>query len=211
VQLDPDHEEARQGLAIALMESKSFAEAAEHLEILRQRQPDNLRLQVGLAECRSALGDSAEAARLVDHVLAEQPQFTRALALRGRLLAYQGNYDAAEPWLRQALERNPSDHQARYDLILCLRSNGKEAEAQQHKQKLLQLEEDLRRFNDIVLRDMVQRPLDPALHCTLGQLLLRSGHRAEGLRWLQNALRLDPQYAPARQALAEYAHQGGTE
>jgi hypothetical protein len=36
-------------------------------------------------------------------------------------------------------------------------------------------------------------------------LLPRSGHEAEGLRWLKNALRQDPQYAPTRQALAEYA------
>jgi hypothetical protein len=51
---------------------------------------------------------------------------------------------------------------------------------------------------------MLQRPRDPALHHTLGLLLLRAGHREEGLHWVQSALRLDPQFAPARQTLAEY-------
>ena len=51
---------------------------------------------------------------------------------------------------------------------------------------------------------MASRPDDPALHCELGELLLRSGHREEGLRWLHSALRQDPQFEPARKALAEF-------
>jgi tetratricopeptide (TPR) repeat protein len=205
VELDPDHEEARQGLAITLLESKAYAEAVGHLEQLLRCQPDNLRVEVGLAECRYNLGDAAEAMRLVDEVLAREPEFERALALRGRLLAQRGDYTAAEALLRQALARDPSDHQARYDLILCLRSGGREAEAQRHKEELLRMEQDLKRFNEIVTREMALRPRDPELHCTLGQLLLRGGHTEEGLRWLQSALRLDPTYAPARKALAEYS------
>jgi predicted Zn-dependent protease len=92
---------------------------------------------------------------------------------------------------------------ARYNLIQALRHNGKEEEAQEHEQKRKQREDDLKRFHEIVTRDMAQKPHDPALHFTLGKLLLRCGKREEGLRWLHNALRLDPNYAPARQALAE--------
>ena len=207
VQLDPDHEEARLGLAVALLETKNFVEAAEQLEDLLKRQPDNLRVQVGLAECREAVGDGAEALQLVDRVLAQQPQFLPALTLRGRLLTNQGQYAAAEGWLRQALRQNPGDHQACYDLILCLGFIGKEEEATGLKQNLQQMEEDVRRFNEIVTREMAQRPRDPDLHCALGQLLLRSGHRDEGVRWLNNALRLDPQHAGARKALTEHYQQ----
>jgi predicted Zn-dependent protease len=73
------------------------------------------------------------------------------------------------------------------------------------------MEDDLARFNEIVTKDIAQRPTDPALHCTLGQILLRGGQREEGLRWLQSALRLDPQYAPALQALAEDSRKAKTE
>jgi Flp pilus assembly protein TadD len=106
--------------------------------------------------------------------------------------------------LREAVRLNPVEHRARYSLILCLNQNGKEEEARQLRQHFEQLEGDLAHFNDIVTRELVQRPRDPALHCTIGQLLLRTGQREEGLRWLQSALRLDPQYAPARQTLEEY-------
>jgi tetratricopeptide (TPR) repeat protein len=204
LELDPDHEEARLGLAVALLDSKKYAEAAEHLEYVRQRQPENLSMQVGLAECRDGLGQSAEAVRLVDEVLAQQPGFAAALSLRGRLALESGQAVEAEAWLRRALAVNPSDHNANYNLIQCLYHNGNAAEAQRHELKLKRMEENLKRFDEIVTRDLVRTPTDPALHYTLGKLLLDGGQQQEGLRWLRSALRLDPQYAPARQALAEY-------
>ena len=204
LELDPDHEEARLGLAVALLMGKSFARAAEHFERLRQCQPDNCRVQVGLAECLDGLGQSAEALRIVDDVLARQPEFPAALSLRGQLALKSGEWAEAETRLRQALRYLPMDHQVRYSLVLCLERSGQQEEARRQRRQLQQMEEDVSRFNEITTKELTQRPNDPALHCTLGQLLLRSGQREEGLRWLQSALRLDPRYAPARQALADY-------
>jgi tetratricopeptide (TPR) repeat protein len=207
VELDPDHEEARQGLAVALLDGFHYPEAVEHLERLHQSQPDNLSVQVGLAEGLVGLGQSARAVGLVDGVLAVQPRFAPAVALRGRLALSAGQSDEAETWLRQAVALDPANHRSLYNLIQCLGQNGKEEEAQRRRQQLQQMEEDLARFNEIVTKDLRQRPRDPALHCDLGRLLLRGGQREEGLRWLKSALHLDPQYAPARQALAEYQQQ----
>ncbi len=207
VELDPEHEEARLGLAVTLLDGRKFEEAEQHLTILRQCQPDNLSIQVGLADCRDGMGDIAEAVRQVDAVLAQNPHFTPALALRGRLALKSGQSEDAERYLREAVAHNPIDHRSRYSLYLSLQQNGKEDEARREQQQLKQAEEDLARFNEIVTKDIVQRPRDPALHCTLGELLLRSGQREEGLRWLQSALHLDPQYAPALQALEAYRQQ----
>jgi tetratricopeptide (TPR) repeat protein len=204
VEIDPDNEEARLGLAITLLESRDFNQAAPHLERLQRDQPDNLRIQVGLAECRYALGEPAEAVRMLDDILARQPDFAPALALRGRFAVADNDHAAAEAWLRKAVELSPSDNQARYSLVLCLHRLHKSEEAERHDKWLKQREVDVKRFHEIVTKDLVKRPQDPELYCTLGQLLLRSGHEAEGLRWLTNAIRLNPRYAPARQALAEY-------
>jgi tetratricopeptide (TPR) repeat protein len=201
--LDADHEEARLGLAVALLSDKHFVEATEHFARLRQAQPDNLRVLVGLAECYDGLGETTEAVILVDDVLARQPGFASALSLRGQLALKSGQRVEAETWLRQALRSNPRDHRARYSLALCLEQTGQEEEAQRQRRQLEQMEQDLARFHDIVTKELPQRPSDPALHRTLGQLLLRSGQREEGLRWLQSALRLDPQNAAARQAIAD--------
>jgi tetratricopeptide (TPR) repeat protein len=211
LELDPDNEDARLGLAVTLLEGESFAEAVEHLERLCQCQPDNLRVKVGVAECREALGEEAEAVRLVDAVLAQQPELPQALALRGRLAVKSGDFAEAETWLRHALARNAMDHRARYNLVLCLNNLGKGEEAAREQRDLEQRETDLGRFNQIVTQDLQQRPRDPALHCELGQLLLRGGLEQEGLRWLQSARSLDPQYAPALQALSEYQQKAKAE
>lgn len=204
VDLDADNEEARQGLAVALIAARRYSDAIPHLERLLQSQPNSPSIRIGLAECFDGLGQDAEAIKEVDAVLAEQPEFAPALSLRGRLALKSGESAQAEHWLREAVRLNPVEHRARYSLILCLNQNGKEEEARNLQQRFEQLEEDLARFNDIVTKEIVQRPRDPALHCTLGQLLIRGGQREEGLRWLQSALRLDPNYAPARQAVQEY-------
>jgi Flp pilus assembly protein TadD len=204
LELDPDHEEARLGLAVALLLRKSFAPAAEHFEHLRRCQPDNLSLQVNLAECLDGLDQTAEAVRLVDDVLARQPEYAAALSLRGQLALKSEQLDQAESWLRQALRRAPMDHRARYSLARCLEQSGQQEEARQQRRRLQQMEEDLAHFHKIVTREIAERPRDPALHCTLGQILLRAGQREQGIRWLQSALQLDPHYAPARQALTDY-------
>ncbi len=208
VALDADHEEARLGLAVALLGNKNYAEAAPNFERLRQCQPDSASVQVGLAECLDGLGQRDQAERLVNEVLAQQPNFGPALSLRGQFLLEEGQLAEAERCLRQALRRKPTDHRGRYSLIRCLEQSGQEEEARRQRQQFQRMEEDMARFNDIVSKEIAQRPTDPALHCTLGQILMRGGQRDEGLRWIQSALKLDPHYAPARQALADSLGKG---
>jgi tetratricopeptide (TPR) repeat protein len=204
VEIDPEHEEARLGLAVALLSTSDYAEAAKHLEFVRQRQPENLSVRVGLAECRYDRGDPDGALELVEQVLAQHPHHPPALELRGRLALAAGQFADAEDWLRQAVAGDPSNHNARFSLMQCLHKTHKDAEAQKLDEELKHQEDDLKRFNEIVTRELSQNPRDPALHYTLGTLLLRGGQRQEGLRWLRSALSLDPQYVPARQALDEY-------
>jgi tetratricopeptide (TPR) repeat protein len=207
LELDPEHEEARIGLAVALLDSQGdpdVAEAATQFEYIRQRQPDNLSVQIGLAECRKMLGQFDEAVKLVDGVLTRQPDYPPALSLRGRLALDQGQFVEAETWLRQAFQRDPYNDVIRRALFSSLLRNDKQDEARKLEQESKQLEEDLMRYEAIITRDLVTKLNDPALLCELGELLLRLGRHEEGLRWLERALKEDKDYAPAHKALAEF-------
>jgi len=212
LELDPEHTEARLKLTAALMERRDFAEIVPHLEYLLQRQPDNLQALVRLAACRSFLDQQAEAVRLLDDVLARKPDFAPALAERGKIALEREEYDAAENWLREAVEANPGDHATRFHLIRCLRRSGKEAEALKQEQQLRRLEADLRRINEIANIRMAEKPRDPALQTELGAIYLRCGFVDQGLHWLHTALRHDARYSAAHRALAEhYQRIGATE
>ncbi len=207
--IDPQHEEARLKLTAALLEQRAFTEAIPHLEYLRQHQPDNLQVLVRLATCYAFLEQAEEAVRLLEDVLARKPDFAPALAERGKIALDREEYAAAENWLREAITRNPSDRSAHYNLVQCLRHLGKEVEAQEQEQKLHRLESDLKRLGEIATRDMSQAPHKAALHYELGALFLRNGLVESGLQWLNSAIQLDAQYAPAHQTLAEYYQQIG--
>jgi predicted Zn-dependent protease len=207
VELDPDHEEARLGLAVALLMGKDYARALQEFQHLLQGQPDNVRIQVRVAECLDGLGESAKAEQLLDDVLARQPQQPEALSLRGQLALKSEHLAEAETFLRESLRYRPRDQRTIYTLIVCLDKSGKGEEARQQQQQLQELEKDITRFNDLVTKEILQKPNDPAVHFSIGQLLLRTGNRDDGLRWLQSALRNDPNYEPARQLAAEYLSQ----
>jgi tetratricopeptide (TPR) repeat protein len=211
VELDPEHEEARFAFAIALLASSDnpdAAQAVKNLEFVRERQPDNLRVQTAVAEARNLLGQPAEAIKIADIVLAQDPHFTPALALRGRLAMDQGQYAAAETWLRETLVSDPNNAAARYMLVQCLRHNDKADEAERLEQESKQIQQDILRSDEIITRDLPKSPHSAALQCELGQLFLRRGRIDEGLRWLESALREDNGYEPAQKALKEYQKKG---
>ncbi|HZV05674.1 MAG TPA: tetratricopeptide repeat protein [Gemmataceae bacterium] len=209
LQADPEHEEARLKLTAALMERRSFTEAVPHLEHLLQHMPDEPLVPVRLALCRDILGQTDEAVRILDELLARQPHCAPALVERGKIALNRGQYEQAESWLREAVALAPGEHEARYQLVQCLRRAGKDAEAQQEDQRLSRLEIDLRRMDEITNLRMSQAPNDPALHGELGAIMLRNGFVEQGMHWLQSALKLDGRCPPAHQALAEYYQQLG--
>lgn len=72
VELDADNDLARLRLAEALVKSKQSAEALPELEGLRKRQPANAIVILNLALCQDDLGESHQAAQLLDALLSPQ-------------------------------------------------------------------------------------------------------------------------------------------
>ena len=102
LEIDPELEEARDRLAELLLELHQPAEATPPPRIPPSPPAGRPRAGRGSAQCLDLLGRQEEAARLLDGVLARQPDFGPALAARGKLALQAGQYAEAEVWLRRA-------------------------------------------------------------------------------------------------------------
>jgi predicted Zn-dependent protease len=209
LRIDPELEEARLRLCNALMNLGLAGEAEPHLKYLHQRFPDNMMVQVLLARAYDRGGEPEAAEKLIDDALARQPHFPPALAERGKLSLRANRGEEAEKALREAVALEPGDYQSRYQLILCLEKLGKSDEAQKEQTRLQQIEDDLKRIQEISTVQMQQNPHDPQLHYEAGMISLRAGSIGEALRWFQSALREDPNHAPTHKALAEHYERMG--
>jgi tetratricopeptide (TPR) repeat protein len=204
LRLDSEHETARQGLAGVLMQFSMHQEAAPYLDQLQQEQPDNPSVLVLRARCLDYLAQRQEALQLLDRTLSKHPHFAPALAERGRLAMLDGQLAEAEPWLREAVAREPGDHKSRYQLALCLLQSGKLSEAEKEQKVLNNLELDLKRLRIILSKEIGQKPNDPRLHYELAMIMLKLGQSEEALHWLLKTLEKDPNYIPAHQVLVDY-------
>jgi tetratricopeptide (TPR) repeat protein len=202
--VDAEIDEARLRLCAILVEQGPAEEALPHLEYLSRSCPENLMVQVYLARGHDQLGRPDEADKVLEIVLTRQADFAPALAERGKLARRAGRFAEAEKWLRQVVALQPRDLQSHYQLFLCLAGNGNSEEAQKMQARLKQLEDDFQRAQDISRMKLRQKPHDPNLYYELGVIALRMGARESGLRWLQHALKEDPDHEPTHKALMEH-------
>lgn len=209
VELDPERSQIRRWLADTLVDIGRYEEAAQHLELLRQQQPEDVDLLARLAVCRHRLGQSRDARSLLDYVLERRPDHGLALLTRGQMARMSGQLKEAEKWLRHAAGAMPHDYKARWALTECLREQGKLEEAEREQILADRLRDRWVRFSEITTHIMSQQRNNPALQCELGQLMLELGIPEIGKNWLLSALRLDEHYIPALKALADYYQERG--
>jgi tetratricopeptide (TPR) repeat protein len=197
----PENDRARLKLADTELIAGTPDEALVHYRWLAERWPERPPVRLGLARCHRKLAHPEEAAKLLDGLLAEFPNQWEPLWERGELEMDQGRPASAEPHLRKAASLRPFDRRVQYAMYQCLLRLDRTEEARTFDARVKRLDADLARLS-AVRSEVLDRPNDAALRCEGGLLFLRNGEREEGLRWLQLALRLDPQCEPARAALA---------
>jgi tetratricopeptide (TPR) repeat protein len=202
--IDPSLDEARLHLCAALMQLGLVEEAQPHLEYLHGRFPNNPMVQVYLARIRDRQGQTQAAEQMLDDLLAHQPHFAPALAERGKWAWRAGQSVEAEKWLREAINREPSDYQAHYHLFLCLEKNKKTEEARKEQEQIKQMEQDIKEIQDIAGGAMERTPHNADLHYQIGMISLRAGAVTEALRWLNSAVKENPHHDRAHKALMEY-------
>jgi predicted Zn-dependent protease len=208
VELDPDHREARLQLAGLLTQGYDPKEALGHFEYLRARHGNAPPVLLGLAHCHRLLNQPAEACRLLETLLAEEPGHGPALAQRGWLALESDSPAEAETWFRRAATAMPFEKDINYGFHQCLARLGKTREAEEVMLRMKRVEADLARLDEVT-RAVSGRPHDPALRCEAGAILMRNGQEAEGLRWLESALQEAPRHPATHRALADYFERTG--
>jgi tetratricopeptide (TPR) repeat protein len=209
VELDPERDDARLLLAGLYLDLGQAREALPHLEEARRRLPRNLIAKARMGQCLVLLGRQEDAIVLLDEVLRQNPDLPSALLERGKLALRDGELDKAELWLQKACKRDPGNRAAHYQLLQCLKQEGKATEARTVQQRLDQIDQDSTRMREIVTDLLPKRRNDPNLHAELGELFLNIGAVPEGVSWLNRALQLDPRNPLAHRTLAKHYHSLG--
>jgi tetratricopeptide (TPR) repeat protein len=200
----PDNDAARLRLGKAELIAGTPGEAREQFVHLHRRGRHRPEALLGLGQCARRLGNLAEAKGWLDELLRERPADPEGLWERGQVAWESGDLAAAEGLFRQAARAAPHDRKAHASLAQCLRRRGKVGEAEGHQKRAERIDANLKRL-DRLTRAVLAAPDDPAPRCAVGLLFLENGQEAEGARWLEQALRLDPGCHEARRALARYA------
>ncbi len=179
-----------------------------HFEFLRQLDPHNPAVLLGLARCRFESHELEQAEILLDHLLAVQPNHVAALVERARLALCRGQEADADVKLSRAATLAPWHREAHQLLHRCLEARRESARAEKCQTQLRELEASDRQAGRLSLRYRHQ-PRDAGVHFDVAMWTLRNGREAEGVRWLFATLLIDPRHEQTHAALADYFERAG--
>jgi tetratricopeptide (TPR) repeat protein len=204
LELDPELVPVRLRLAEMLLEDTKAPEALPHLERLYRQAPDRPEVMARLGMCRFQQGQTDEARRLMEAAVARLPDDAGLLVTLARLDYQEGRGASAEQRLRKVLQADPSDTEARYNLVLALRLQDRAEDADAAQKEYERYKAWVDRANQL-LREVADSPTAGAAdYAEIGELLLRIGRDRLGVYWLGQALERDPGNQAAQRALAEY-------
>lgn len=208
VDLLPTTGEGRLRLAETLQRLGRVREAVAHFEFLRQREPGNPAVLLGLAHCRFESHELEQAEMLLDDLLAAQPDHVAALVERGRLSLCRGQRADAVEKLSRAAVLAPWHREAHRLLDRCLETLGKSTLAEKCQAQLRDLEASDRQAGRLSLRYR-HSPRDASVRFDVAMWALQNGREPEGVRWLFATLLVDPRHARTHAALADYFERTG--
>jgi putative thioredoxin len=141
------------------------ADAAETFAAILGEEPENAPAYGGLARAYLAIGDLDQVEALLNAAPAKIAKSVEVEAARAQLeLARQAASAGPEDDLRRAVEADPANHQARFDLAIALNASGKVDEA---VDQLLDLFRRDREWNDAAAKAQLMtifdalKPTDP--------------------------------------------------
>jgi tetratricopeptide (TPR) repeat protein len=139
VEAQPEHDKARLRLA-ELLSRSAPREALDHLDRLRSVSPDDRDVRLQRARCFRSLGEHEQAGELLTAVLSTAPGDYEILLELGEISLELRRLDAAEQWLRAAIEIQPNRRDPNLALARCLQLAGKQDEAQQYRDRVAEID-----------------------------------------------------------------------
>ena len=144
--------EAESGLDSAVNSAEQMFEegdiesALETFSAILQEDTNNLKSYIGLIKCHLALGDLDQAEAILNGIPAEISQSPEVEPIHAQIQLAKQALDAGPiDDLQQLVEKNPSDHEARFKLAQALHGSGQIEEA---VDQLLELFKRDREWND---------------------------------------------------------------
>ncbi len=189
---DPANFGANFNLGDLLLTKGDAAGAVPYFEKASQAQPANAIAAVELGIALASCSRLAEAEGQFRRALDADPKFTEARFDLASAQAESGDLEAAAAGFKQVLSERPDDARARQHLGEALFMAGDRlAQTRNYEQAAAHYREAL-----------VYRASDAELRMSLGVALARLGRLDAARAEFEAALRIDPNFAPARQALA---------
>lgn len=132
ISASPDYVPARVQLVNLLVRDDPRA-ASEEMTWLARHAPQDASARHVIARWRRSLGDSEEAARLLDDLLSDEPDSVAVLLDRARVSLDLRRPEEAEPFLARALVLAPRNREVHANLADCTRMAGRLDESEQHQ------------------------------------------------------------------------------
>jgi tetratricopeptide (TPR) repeat protein len=209
VEVDPNHSWARLKYAELYLDKSNPEAAAPHLEMLHEQFPERADVAARLGQCRYLQGRLAEARSLLESAIQHLPKDPALLVYLAKLDLQERRPERAEKWLRQVLSLDPTDTEARYQLVKSLGLQGRDREA---KDALAEYEKDrqlMKRASELLQKGTERSATTADELFEIASVFLRSGQDRLSLYWLDRTLVLDPNHQAAHAALAEYFEKKG--
>jgi Tfp pilus assembly protein PilF len=177
--------------AAAEMAQHRYDQAREIYDTILARQPNNAEVIANYGICLCCLGSTMPGLRTIAHSITLEPRNPVRHATLARMFQLLDRLDESEACYRNALALNPNSPATLSDLSQVVAAQKRFDEALQ-----------------IADRVLAPAPNSALAHLRKGLILEQAGRAAEARRSVQTALKLDPERADARAALARLTSAG---
>ncbi len=221
--LCPQRGKALQALGQAQLMAQRLDDAAATLQQLARLEPQNATARKLLGDALYLSGKEVEAEQSLKEAIALDPANESALYALARIYYQQNRFSEAVGYYQKVLELDPKNYRAHDNLAVCYGAMYRDAEALKHFFKALELvqkdhpEYDWAHANlaEFFLKrnqyekafqlaaEAAHRNPNSARNCFLTAKALVGLNKEElSVRWLECAVRIDPNYREAHYLLA---------